>query len=611
MLSQLSRPLRSFLRTESAGAAAMLVATLAALVCANSGLSDSYQALGHAELAIRVGSVSASTSAESAVNDGLLTLFFFVIGLEVRSELSIGELTNRRRILLPALAALGGMAVPALVYLLLTSGAATHGWGVVIGTDTAFLLGALALVGPRVSTQLRIFLLTVTVIDDIVAIAVIGLVYSGRLHVLPLVVAAVCAAGLWGLSRAAVWRIVPYLFMASALWLAIVRAGVHPSFAGMLAGVSIAAYTPNREAVEGTVSVFRAFRQSPRVQAGRSVRHGISQSLSVNERLQAALHPFTSFVVVPLFAFANAGVDLRNGALGAALGSSLTWVVVVSLVVGKFAGVGGATLLGSRLGLGRLPQGVGPGHVLGGAALSGIGFTVSLLIAQLAFHNIVLRGQATVGVLIAAVTAAVYGKFVFWFAATFRGEGDAELPRLLDQPIQIGVDHILGPGEAPMTLVEYADFECAFCAKATGVTADLRARFGNQLRYVFRHLPLTTVHPHAELAARAALAADRQGAFWPMHDMLFTHQDQLELEDLLGYAGALGLDIEEFARALDDPRVAERIRTDLASAEASGARGTPTFFINGRRHLGPYDAESLASELLQPRTGTTPPIRSA
>jgi protein-disulfide isomerase len=161
-------------------------------------------------------------------------------------------------------------------------------------------------------------------------------------------------------------------------------------------------------------------------------------------------------------------------------------------------------------------------------------------------------------------------------------------------------DHRTGPANAPITLVEYGDFECPFCARATGVTADLRATFGPRLRYVFRHLPLPDVHPHAELAARAAVAADRQGRFWEMHDLLFAHQDELDLEDLAGYAAQVGIDVEAFLRALDDEATYARIRADVASAEASGARGTPTFFVNGRRHTGPHDARSLAAALEEP-----------
>jgi protein-disulfide isomerase len=229
---------------------------------------------------------------------------------------------------------------------------------------------------------------------------------------------------------------------------------------------------------------------------------------------------------------------------------------------------------------------------------------VSLLIAGLAFDDETLRDEATVGVLLAAVLATANGRLQFWVAARFRGQDDADLPRVLDRSVAAGVDHIRGPVDAPMTLVEYGDFECPFCAKATGAARELRERFGDDLRYVFRHLPLPDVHPHAELAARAAVAADRQDRFWDMHDLLFRHQDELEFEDLVGYAADLELDVEQFVRTIDDEQTARRIRADVASAEASGARGTPTFFIGDRRHTGPYDAETLATELLVSRDRT-------
>jgi protein-disulfide isomerase len=178
-----------------------------------------------------------------------------------------------------------------------------------------------------------------------------------------------------------------------------------------------------------------------------------------------------------------------------------------------------------------------------------------------------------------------------------RGERTAGLPRLLARPVDPVRDHVRGPADAPLTLVEYADFECPFCGRATGVVRELRERFCDDLRYVFRHLPLADVHPHAELAAQAAEAAAAQGRFWELHDMLFAHQDELEYADLLGYAGALGLDVERFARDLEDGRHAARVQEDVASAEAGGARGTPTFFVGDRRHVGPYDADALAREL--------------
>ncbi|HEX2174418.1 MAG TPA: Na+/H+ antiporter NhaA, partial [Nocardioidaceae bacterium] len=329
---------------------------------------------------------------------------------------------------------------------------------------------------------------------------------------------------------------------------------------------------------------------------------GIARAISVNERLQTTLHPWTSFVVVPLFALANAGVDLRGGVLADAFGSPLTWGVVLGLVVGKLVGVGFGALGGVRLGMGGLPQGVGQGQVLGGAALSGIGFTVSLLIVGLAFETPELRDAATVGVLLAAVLSTAVGWLLFWAARVFRGERTAGLPRVLDRPVDVAHDHIRGRVDAPLTLVEYGDFECPFCARATGVGRELRLRFGDDLRYVFRHLPLPDVHPHAETAARAGEAAGAQGRFWEMHDVLFAHQDELELEDLVGYAGELGLDVEQFVRDLGAEEHAQRVRADVASAEASGARGTPTFFVGDRRHIGPHDAETLARALVASRT---------
>jgi hypothetical protein len=269
----------------------------------------------------------------------------------------------------------------------------------------------------------------------------------------------------------------------------------------------------------------------------------------------------------------------------------------VALVLGKPLGIAAATALGVRGGLGRLPVGVAPGHVLGGAVLSGIGFTVSLLIADLAFDDPRLRDEATVGVLLALVVATVAGWVTFRAVARFRHETDADLPRFLDRPVDVEHDHIRGPVDAPLTLVEYGDFECPFCARATGVTRELRDRFGDRLRYVFRHLPLCDVHPRAEIAAYAAVAADRQGRFWEMHDLLFAHQRRLAVEDLIGYAGKLDLDVDAFLDDLRSPVVQARVRADVASAEASGARGTPTFFVGDRRHTGAYDAETLAAEL--------------
>jgi Na+/H+ antiporter NhaA len=606
LLAQLSRPLGQFLRTESGSAGILLAAAVVALVWANSPWSHAYEQWGATPVSLRIGGLAVAADLAHVVNDGIMALFFFVIGLEVRREFSMGELTVRRRAVVPLVAGLGGMVAPALVYLAVNrTGEAANGWGIVIGTDTAFLLGALALVGPTFSTQLRVFLLTLTVIDDIVAVTVIGFAYSDTVRPVPVAGMLVAAVLLVILGRADVWRTAPYVVLALLLWVCTVAAGLHAAIAGMLGGLLIAAHPPARAVVETAASRFRAFRQSPMVGVGRSARQSVTRAISVNERLQAVLHPWTSFVVVPLFALANAGVDLRGGVLADALTAPVTWAVVAGLVVGKLVGIAGSTAAAVRLGLGSLPQGVGFGHILGGAALSGVGFTVSLLIAGLAFDSERLRDQATVGVLLAAVLATLTGTLMFWAAARFRGQRDADLPRVLDRPVVVGADHIRGRADAPLTLVEYGDFECPFCAKTTGVARELAERFGDELRYVFRHLPLPDVHPHAELASRAAVAADAQGRFWDMHDLLFRHQEELEYEDLAGYAADLGLDVEEFLRALDADATAARVRADVASAEASGARGTPTFFVGDRRHIGPHDAQTLGAALEASRRPVT------
>ena len=598
LLVQLSQPLRSFMSTESGSAGLLVLAAMTALAWANSEWSDAYVRLVSTTLEVSVGDAALGMDLRHWVNDGLMVVFFFVIGLEVRRELTVGELARRGSLLLPLVAGLGGMAVPAVLYLALNpSGDAARGWGVVIGTDTAFVLGALALVGPAVATQLRIFLLTLTVVDDVVAVAVIGVVYTDAVRYLPLLAAAGCLAAISVLDRREAWHSWAYAMGLLLAWWFTYRAGVHASLTGMLAGLLIAARPPRVEHVTHAADRFAAFRQSPQPEVGRRARLGVQRAVSINERLQTGLHPWSSFVIVPLFAFANAGIDLRGGVAAEALTSRVTWGVVLALVAGKLIGIAAGAAASMRLELGALPTGVRAGHMLGGAALSGIGFTVSLLIAGLAFDDDRLRVHASVGVLLAAITAPAVGWLLFVTTRRRSGIATADLPVLLAEPVDPAVDHIVGPAGAPLTLVEYGDFQCPFCARATGVTRELVDRFGDRLTYVFRHLPLTAVHPQALLAASASEAADRQGAFWTMHDLLFAHQGAFTVEQVVGLAEGLGLDVELFLSDLEDPRTADRIARDVASAESGGARGTPTFFIGDRRHTGPHDTVSLAAAL--------------
>ncbi len=583
---------------ETGSAGLLLAATVLALIWANSPFSDQYLSLFSTEISFEVGDWSITEDLRHWIDEGLMAIFFFVIGLEVRHELSVGELTDRRRVTIPLIAGIGGMLVPALIFLLINpSGDAANGWGVVIATDTAFVLGALALVGPRASTQLRIFLLTLAIVDDIVAITVIGVFYSDEIDPVALSVAAACLILIALLPRLRVWQTSAYVGLGLVLWVAAFESGLHPTLAGMLAGLLVVSRPPDRGEVERAARSARAFRQSPLPEVARSATRSVSRAVSPNERLQTMLLPLAGYVIVPLFALANAGVDLRGGVLADALGSALTWGVVAGLVVGKTVGISLGALGGTRLGLGRLPRAVGGGQVIGGAALSGIGFTVSLLIVELAFDNAVSRDEAKVGVLLAAVLAVGLSWLAFRAAAVLRGETSASLPRRLDMPVDPGRDHIRGPVDAPLTLVEYGDFECPFCGRTTGAINELRRELGDDLRYVFRHLPLVDVHPHAELAAEASEAAADQGGFWQMHDLLYAHQGELDIEDLIGYAGHLELDVERFVSDVQSGRFAARVREDAASADASGAHGTPTFFIGDRRHVGPYDAMTLASEL--------------
>ena len=318
-----------------------------------------------------------------------------------------------------------------------------------------------------------------------------------------------------------------------------------------------------------------------------------------NERLQQQWHPWTSYVIVPLFALANAGIAIDGSFLSHAASSPITLGIVLGYVLGKPVGVVGGAWLVARMSRGRLRPPVGWAAVLGGGAIAGLGFTVSLLIASLAFTGDALQ-EAKLGVLVAAALAAVAGWLVFRMTALLptgtRARallGGAESIVDLARPVDPDHDHIRGPQDAPVTLVEYGDFECPYCGQAEPAVRDLLEDFGN-VRYVWRHLPLNDVHPHAQLAAQAAEAAAEQGKFWEMHDELLHHQGALEPRDLMGYAEALSLDPERFRDDVHAHATAARVADDVDSADLSGVSGTPTFFVNGRRHHGAYDLDTLS-----------------
>jgi NhaA family Na+:H+ antiporter len=373
-------PLLRFVHDEAAGGVALLVATAAALVWANAG-AGSYESLWGRALDVGAGDLALRLDLRHWIDDALMAIFFFVVGLEIKRELVVGELRDRRAATLPALAALGGVVLPALIFLAITAGRPeSSGWAIPAATDIAFAVGVLALLGERVSSGAKLFLLTIAIVDDVAAIVVIALFYAGALS-LPWLAAALCGLGcVVGLRRLGVAGIAPYAVLGAAIWVAVRASGVHPT----IAGVALGLLTP-----AGAVG-------------GRDV-------MAI---LEDRLHAVSAFAIVPLFALANAGVSLGGGALADAARSRVAWAVAVGLVAGKLLGIAGATFLALRLGVGRLPAGVRRGQVWGVAAVGGIGFTVSLFIAQLAYDDPATVDRAKIGIFAGSIVGGLLGSLL-------------------------------------------------------------------------------------------------------------------------------------------------------------------------------------------------------
>jgi Na+/H+ antiporter NhaA len=561
--------------------------------------ASSYDSLWGTRLSIDLGGAGVALDLRHWVNSGLMTFFF--IGLEARREFDLGELRERRRFALPLLAGIGGMAVAVAIYLAFNTGrSSAGGWGIVMSTDTAFALGLLALVGPRFPDRLRAFMLTVVVVDDIVALAVIATVYTETLRVVPLLAAVGFFAAVLVARRLPLRAGLSCVVLGTAAWVGLLKSGVEPVVVGLAMGLLVYAFPAPRSNLERATERFREFREQPTAELARVAGVELRSATSFNERLQQLFHPWTSYVIVPLFALANAGIAIDGGFLARAFTSPITLGILVGYVAGKPVGILGCSWLLTRLTRGRLRPPVGWAAVAGGGTIAGIGFTVALLVATLAFDGRQLE-EAKLGILSAALGAALITWLLFRATALLPRRlrirallGTAE--PLVDLYIDVDPDrdHVRGPINAPVTVVEYGDFECPYCGQAEPVVRELLRDFGD-VRYVWRHLPLNDVHPRAQLAAEAAEAAADQGAFWEMHDLLLGNQGALRLPDLIGYAEQLGLDIERFTNALRAHAGAARVAEDVDSADLSGVSGTPTFFINGRRHYGAYDIATLSA----------------
>lgn len=607
-------PLPRFVANENLGALALVAATVAALVWANSRWSASYEALWTTELGVRLGAGELVHSLRDWVNEGLMAVFFFVAGLEIRREFDMGELRERRRLTAPVLAALGGMLVPAGLYLAITAGTDwTGGWGVVVGTDTAFALGVLALTRGT-SPRVRTFLLTLVVIDDAIALTVIAVAYTDALS-LPWLTVALAVFGLiLALRRAHVRSLSIYAALAVGLWLAASASGLHATIAGVAAGLLASAYPPGRDGLRRAGAVWRRFRMTPTPPLAQQASRSITSTISPNEMLQQRVHPWSSYLVVPLFALANAGLPLDGAAQARAATSRITLGIIVGLVLGKALGIVAVTWLTTRRAFGALPLMVTWPSLVGVGSLAGIGFTVSLLIADISFAGDALE-EAKIGILVASTLAAGLGWAVFGvinaLPARLRTAGAGRLaPAVVDlsAPVEPDVDHVLGPLDAEVTLVWYGDFQCPHCRTAGEAVRELKTRLGADLAVVYRHLPLSDIHPQAQAAAEAAEAAAAQGRFWQIWAALYENQHDLRAERLLTVADAIGLDVDRFAADLCTRRHALRVTRDVSSADDSGAAGTPTLFVNGRRYTGHIHAEALlraARDAISAPTGRT------
>ena len=593
-------PLRRFLRTETGSATVLASALIIALIWANVA-TGSYERFWATELTAGMSDRGITLTVREFVNSGLMALFFLVVGLEARREWDMGELRVRSRVTLPFLAGLGGMVVPIVIYLAFNAGKPTaHGWGAAMSSDTAFALGVLALVGgSRLPDRVRTYLLTFSVVDDLGGLAVIAIFYSSDVRWVPLLIGVLLLAADGVMTRRGVRNAPLYLVIGIAAWVAFWNSGVDPIVAGLVIGLLTCAYPAAREDLQQATEAFRLFREQPTARLAAEAREVARRAISPNERLQERYHYWTSYLIVPLFALANADIKFSGSFLAHAYTSTATLGIMIGYIVGKPVGTAGAAWLVSKVTKRRLTPPVGWGAVIGVGTVAGIGFTVSLLIISLAFTG-PQAAEAKLGLLTGALGATLLTWVVFHGLDRLSPRtrlrallGTASTVTDLAVPVDPERDHIRGPKkDALVTLVEYGDFECPYCGQAEPAVRGLIREFG-ELRFVFRHLPLTEVHPHAQLAAEAAEAADVQGAFWEMHDMLMDHQGALTTRDLIGYAGSIGIDTDKFAADLRKHAGAYRVAEDVDSADLATVSGTPTFFINGIRYYGAYDLAAL------------------
>jgi Na+:H+ antiporter, NhaA family len=421
---RLPAPLREYLREEAAGGVVLMVAAVTALAWANSPWRAAYDALWHTRLTLQLGRFALDGDLRHWVNDGLMTLFFLVVGLEIKRELVVGELRTWRNAALPVIAAAGGMAVPAALYATLNAGGpGADGWGVPMATDVAFALGVLALLGPRVPAALKVFLLTLAIVDDLGSIAIVALFYSQEVNAAALAVAAGLLLVVAGLQRARVWWLPVHVGLGLALWLALWRSGVSPGLAGVAMGLLAPARptAPPELVRDRGPALARELADDPRPMPLREMLREARGTVSLAERLAHDLHPVSAFVVVPLFALANAGVAIDRDALAGAGATAVFGGILLGRVLGKLVGITATAWLAVRLGLAVRPVGVSWRQLAGVATVAGIGFTVPLFVAGLAFPTGRFDAAVKLGLLLASVLAGAGGALMLLADGRVRG----------------------------------------------------------------------------------------------------------------------------------------------------------------------------------------------
>ena len=426
-----ARPVREFLRVEAAGSVLLLTAAVIALIWANTPYADGYDAFWHSTISLDLGVLQLEESLQHWVNDALMVIFFFVVGLEIKYELVLGDLRDPKTAALPIVAAFGGMLVPAAIYLAVVGGGeGSSGWGIPMATDIAFAVGVLGLLGRRIPSAARLFLLTLAIVDDIGAIVVIAVFYTADLNLVALAIALLLLGVMAAMRVLRIWSIPAYVVVGVLVWLATLESGVHAT----LAGVAIGLLTPAVPLLQEKVA--RGYVQDALHDGHLStdelhrLRFLLDESVSIVERLQTRLHPLSSYIVLPVFALANAGVHLGGGVLGEALDSTVGLGIAAGLVLGKPIGILLAAFIAVRLGLGRLPEDTGWRMIAGLGAVGGIGFTVSLFIAGLSFPgDELLTEEAKVGILGGSLIAALLGVALLLVGGRTPTTDDAESAR--------------------------------------------------------------------------------------------------------------------------------------------------------------------------------------